>query len=1084
MSYEYKDNSMYGAYDRDKILTVEELHEMILNMKFETRDLYDGAITTNKIADFAVDSAKIGEAVIGEAHIGKAVIGEAHIQDLAVGRAKIAEAAIGSAQIDHAVINEAHIQDASIKRAHIQDAAIGNAQIENASITNAKIQDATIEMAKIKDLEVDTAYIKDASITEAKIGDLAVSSAKIADAAIGSAKIGDLAVTTAKIEVGAITSALIDDAAIGTVQIADGSITDAKIVELTASKLTAGRIDAAEIEVINLVAENITVGQINGQQIAPGAIDMDHIAEGSISNHKIVDNAITSTKILDDSIETSKIAANAITANEIATNAVTAVKVKANAITASKIATNAVIADKIAANAITTTKIHADAVTSDKIVADAITTRHVASKAITANEIDVTDLRVGRAQIVNGAIGTAQIEDASITSAKVERLSADKIIVGAESLFEDGFDPTKLVFGNLVKNPELTGSHTGWSNTKHLTSNTQTFEGVGTRVLAQTQTTSGQAQTYSSYFDIDPSKAYEVSMWVRKSRAVGIWYMGLNGVDSSGGSVGFKNNRATGLDTNFYFERATSAKSTWTKLVGYIMPVGTPLSELSGLGTTQYGAVFEPNHKRVRVRWLNWNNGTSNSTMYVAMPKVVETDPNAIIAGTHGSDMAKIWQHEDTTYIDGGKIYAGSVTANEMKTGTITAASGIIANAAITNAKIANATIETAKIKDAAITTAKIGNAQITTAKIGDAQITNAKIKDLDAEKIKAGTITGMTIRGGKIESDTTINVNTDLHVGDSIYVGNQSNDLYKRIQFSVRDYIERHETGLGMNGNTVTALGRDLVSLSLNEGANTSRNVIIGVSEGETYISGFKDLELDSITGKIMLSADVQINETLIVNGRVNAMDFVFSDAFESHPDTKGLHVYVRPKSGGELRVTRAGTTSTYEALRAGRLISQGHVIGGNNASFESASGYVIVRAGGDGSGVIYLQTNGHVRATRVGQASSYVPISASAFDVNSTLTSKQDIEIWEDSALDIVNDAVIHQYRRKDDVKYGDGRIRHGFVIGEGFKTPQSIINSNGEGADLYEMASTNWKATQELYSLVTKLYDRIELLEQGRD
>jgi hypothetical protein len=61
-----------------------------------------------------------------------------------------------------------------------------------------------------------------------------------------------------------------------------------------------------------------------------------------------------------------------------------------------------------------------------------------------------------------------------------------------------------------------------------------------------------------------------------------------------------------------------------------------------------------------------------------------------------------------------------------MVTGTITAASAIIADAAITNAKIANLAVDAAKIADASIGTAKIGDAQVSTLKIGANAVTVA----------------------------------------------------------------------------------------------------------------------------------------------------------------------------------------------------------------------------------------------------------------------------------------------------------------------------------------------------------------------
>ncbi|MFD2174339.1 hypothetical protein, partial [Rhodobacter lacus] len=66
----------------------------------------------------------------------------------------------------------------------------------------------------------------------------------------------------------------------------------------------------------------------------------------------------------------------------------------------------------------------------------------------------------------------------------------------------------------------------------------------------------------------------------------------------------------------------------------------------------------------------------------------------------------------------------GSVYAAQLATGTITAASGIIADAAITRAKIADLAVTEAKIASAAITTAKIGDLAVSTLKIADQAVT------------------------------------------------------------------------------------------------------------------------------------------------------------------------------------------------------------------------------------------------------------------------------------------------------------------------------------------------------------------------
>tara|TARA_R110002012_G_scaffold4956_2_gene22598 strand:+ start:4596 stop:6461 length:1866 start_codon:yes stop_codon:yes gene_type:complete len=79
-------------------------------------------------------------------------------------------------------------------------------------------------------------------IDNARIQDGAITTARINNAAVSTAKIGDAQITTAKIANLQVTNALI----------ADATIQDAKIVSLNATKISAGLIDAARINVDTL----------------------------------------------------------------------------------------------------------------------------------------------------------------------------------------------------------------------------------------------------------------------------------------------------------------------------------------------------------------------------------------------------------------------------------------------------------------------------------------------------------------------------------------------------------------------------------------------------------------------------------------------------------------------------------------------------------------------------------------------------------------------------------------------------------------------------------------------------------------
>ncbi len=66
---------------------------------------------------------------------------------------------------------------------------------------------------------------------------------------------------------------------------------------------------------------------------------------------------------------------------------------------------------------------------------------------------------------------------------------------------------------------------------------------------------------------------------------------------------------------------------------------------------------------------------------------------------------------------------------------------------------------------------------------------TAATANGIIADAISAGVIQGIEIRGGSITGDTTINVGTDLYVGNNIYLG-EAGDIAKKISFNKKSNI------------------------------------------------------------------------------------------------------------------------------------------------------------------------------------------------------------------------------------------------------------------------------------------------------
>ena len=311
--------------------------------------------------------------------------------------------------------------------------------------------------------------------------------------------------------------------------------------------------------------------------------------------------------------------------------------------------------------------------------------------------------------------------------------------------------------GNLVNNPAATGNHTGWS-ASGLSSLNQTFEGVSARVLQSS--IGSDTQNYSSYFKVDPSKAYEVSAWFKKSIAnASGYYFGLNGINASGSTVGFVQTSQTGAvsnanNTNFYFTSGTGP-TDWVKIVGYIMPVGTTPSDLNGVGTAS-NAIMKQNIDRIRLRFLNWSNAGTVRQLWVANPKVVEVDPNAVIYGASAKTKTDVWSYNGTTEIDGKSIRTGTLEANKITTGTMHG-NRITAGTIAANRIVANS-IGAGQIAANAITASELSASAITAGHIGAGVISADKITSgtIDATKLSiiagGGTVIdkdGVTVKDG-----------------------------------------------------------------------------------------------------------------------------------------------------------------------------------------------------------------------------------------------------------------------------------------------------------------------------------------------
>lgn len=311
------------------------------------------------------------------------------------------------------------------------------------------------------------------------------------------------------------------------------------------------------------------------------------------------------------------------------------------------------------------------------IVDGSITADHIISTGITADKI-----KAGRLTATNGVSwidmnngqfnfgGSKIVYNGSTLAINVESLQISNYPVATESQVIALDNKT----GNLVNNTTLTGTISKWSGPALSVVN-KDFQ--GNTVPVQQVYTSGDAQIFSDYFDVDPSKAYEVTMWFNQNDSGGSKYLGIN--DDSGGVLAVTPSGvlSSSSNSNFYFWSGANTANTWSKRTGYIMPAGTTPLDMKGIGTgVSQNAIMKPTTKKIRIRYLNYYNTGTARYIWVANPKVVEVDPNAIIAATNAKEKTDNWTYSGTTQINGSEIKTGTLSADKITTGKMTNVKG------------------------------------------------------------------------------------------------------------------------------------------------------------------------------------------------------------------------------------------------------------------------------------------------------------------------------------------------------------------------------------------------------------------------
>lgn len=629
-----------------------------------------------------------------------------------------AEGNISILQSDNVTINnkltahDANIQNLQTSKLDASVADITYATIANLEATDAKINNLESTYGEFKVLATNKFTAIEADIDNLEANKITT---EFLDANYAK-------VDLANIEDGCITTAMIGTGVVGTAQIADGSITDAKIVGLTANKITAGILDAATIEVVNLNAANITVGTINGQQIAPGAIDLSNLSSG-------VQGSIN-------------------TANS---NANQAIQDALNAMNKATSAENAANTAQTTANGKNTVFYQTSSPsTSGRKTNDIWFDTDDGNKMYYWNGSAWTVRQFGTNAIANLSITNALIADGTIQNGKIANLDAGKITTGTLNAARIGANSIAIgkldtLTQNAINNADkqfkqwVDLSSSIYDTEKYypvVTDSSIPNDAIYNKYTCNVMLNSGTKPSWSTH---NGGFTCNLLAWIKHP-----------GWGATNGPYGWiEHNDYKFCDKMPVF--ITTLTNT-SRVVFY----------LRGGGKYRISC---PNSTTVTVYTTKTNTCTDSYPEYVE-PKtspsngLIVMEPRIIGA----------WCYEaDTTYINGGKIYTGTITASQIAASTITGSK--IAAGTITAGNIASSAITTDKLAASAVTAAKIAAGTITGDKLVASTITGDKIaaSTITANNIAANTITAAKIASGTI---TATQLAANSVTADKINVG------------------------------------------------------------------------------------------------------------------------------------------------------------------------------------------------------------------------------------------------------------------------------------------------------------------------
>ncbi len=664
---------------------------------------------------------------------------------------------------NHTATINGNLSSPSARTGDVEDVREQVLEVQRVVADKATIKDLEAERARIEELVADNAVIKGrVSASEADIGELKTNNAKITgrlDANEASIKKLDAEKLTAK------------DAELKYATVEKLQATDAKVGNLETDNVSVkGRLDAAEGNIKNLNADNVAINKhlsANDADIKSLRAEKLNAKDADIK-YANIDFSNIGIAAMEKFYSESGLIKNVVVGDQTITGELVGVTIRGDLIEG-----NTIKADKLVIKGedglYYKLNTNGSTITSEQTDYNSLNGTLIQAKSITADKVAVTDLVAFGADIAGNHIGNGAIYSGVKTSAlnttKGFYLGSDgqvgigdanhyiQFYKGDNGEFHLRISAEDILFGKSKKTIESAISEidTKVNNVKSIVGKTYTYQ-IGTNM------TDVPTGGWSISMPNVPQGQYlwtkETTLYSDASTSVG--YVATRmGVDGTGGATGpqgpqgpqgvkgekgatgpqgpqgvqgvqgVQGPKGDGLDVKD--TRNTNQSPIWY-IQNYPMTTVNELKLASSLGLSGESYCLLTTY----VPWKDSSGGYPKQTAKIENRELWRVGINNTtwgnwndaysLASSADMGIANWCYNNDRTYINGGRLYAGTVTATQLAADSVTAD----------------------KIGAAAVTSEKIAALSVTAAKID--------VADLFAQNITAtGTISGLTLTSADV---------------------------------------------------------------------------------------------------------------------------------------------------------------------------------------------------------------------------------------------------------------------------------------------------------------------------------------------